>query len=47
MRHKDVLMALNVYKPIPESVKHSVEALDAEFLKILGGIGQQSENSAQ
>ena len=48
MRHKDVLMALNVYtQPIPESVKHSVEALDAEFLKILGEIGQQSENSVQ
>jgi hypothetical protein len=45
---RDVLMALNVYtQPIPESVKHSVEALDTEFLKILGEIGQQSENSVQ
>ena len=48
LRHKDILTTLNVYtQPIPASVKHSVEALDAEFLKILGEIGQQPENSVQ
>jgi len=48
MRHKDALMALNVYtQPIPESVKRSVEALDYEFQTILGTIGQESKGSVQ
>jgi integrase len=48
LRHKDILMTLNVYtQPIPESVKNSVEALDAEFLKILDEIGRESESLVQ
>lgn len=48
MRHKDVLMTLNVYtQPIPESVKKSVEALDAELLTILDETGRDSESSVQ
>jgi integrase len=48
MRHKDVLMTLNVYtQPIPQSVKNSVEALDSELQKILDTIGQQSVSSVQ
>ena len=48
MRHRDILMTLNVYtQPIPESVKNSVEALDAELLKILDEIGRASEGSVQ
>jgi hypothetical protein len=36
---------LNVYtQPIPESVKNSVEALYAEFLKILDEIGRETES---
>jgi hypothetical protein len=34
-------MTLNVYtQPIPESVKSSIEALNAELVQVLGEIGQ-------
>ena len=48
LRHKNILMALNVHtQPIPESVKSSVEALDAEFSEVLGEIGRELKNSVQ
>ena len=48
MRHKDVLMTLNVYtQPIPQSVKNSVESLDTELQKILDTIGQDSKSPVQ
>ena len=48
LRHRDILTTLNVYtQPIPESVRRSVEALDSEFLSILGEFGQHLECGVQ
>lgn len=48
LRHMDILTTLNIYtQPIPESVKRSVEALDAELLKVLDEFGRESEAPVQ